>query len=96
MYARVASFENVDIEKMEAFSQQSDAERPALPEGVRKMMMFVDRAGRRSRFVTFFDTREAIDAAEATFERMGNDIPEEDRGRRTSVEVWEVVHDETV
>jgi hypothetical protein len=40
-----------------------------------------------------FDSREAIDAAEARFEQMGDEIPEEIRGRRVSVEVYQVVFD---
>jgi hypothetical protein len=36
---------------------------------------------------------EEIDAATARFEAMGDEIPEEIRGRRTSVEVYEVVFD---
>ena len=41
-------------------------------------------------FITFFDTREAIAAAEARFEAMGDEIPEEIRGKRVAVGVYEV------
>ena len=48
------------------------------------------RSGRRL-FVTMFDSREAVEAAQQRFESMGDEIPEEIRGRRTSVDVYEVV-----
>lgn len=40
--------------------------------------------------MTLFESREAIEAAERSFEQMGDEIPEDARGRRTSVEVYEV------
>ena len=52
--------------------------------------------GNKLLFITFFDGREALDAANQTFEQMGNQIPEEVRGRRESLDVYEVVADETV
>ena len=53
--------------------------------------MLLDRDQRRSIGITFFDSEENIRAAEPEFERMGDEIPEEQRGRRTSVDVYEVV-----
>jgi len=47
-------------------------------------------------FVTFFDSEEAIRAAEPRFEAMGEEFPEEVRGRRASVDVYEVAVDEQV
>ena len=47
-------------------------------------------------FISFFDSREAIEAAEAGFDAMGDTIPEEVRGRRTSVGVYEVGFDQNV
>jgi hypothetical protein len=47
-------------------------------------------------FITFFDSREALDAAEAGFDAMGDTIPEEVRGRRTSVAVYEVAYEGAV
>ena len=54
-------------------------------------MVLQDHASGRRLFVTFFDSREAVDAAQQRFEAMGDEIPEEIRGRRTSVDVYEVV-----
>jgi hypothetical protein len=36
-------------------------------------------------------TREAIEAAEPIFEQMGDEIPEDARGRRVSKDYYEVV-----
>jgi hypothetical protein len=49
--------------------------------------------GDRRLFVTFFETREELDAAQQRFEEMGNEIPEEIRGTRVGVDVYEVVFD---
>jgi hypothetical protein len=43
--------------------------------------------------MSFFDSREAVEAAAARFEAMGDEVPEEVRGRRTAVDVYEVVFD---
>ena len=48
-------------------------------------------AGRKRLFISFFDSREAVAAAEARFESMGDEIPEDIRGQRTSVHSYEVV-----
>jgi hypothetical protein len=92
MYARVAAFENVDtggfddmIESIEERARSGDA----LPEA-KRVLILLDRAGARSLGITFFKTEEAIQQAEQVFERMGDEIPEEKRGKRTSVEVFEV------
>ena len=95
MWARVASFENADLDRLEQMSQ-GGVQEMSPPAGMKRVMVFADRAAKRHSFVTFFDTREALDAAEQRFEEMGDEIPEEIRGRRTSVEVYELVHEETL
>jgi hypothetical protein len=62
-----------------------------MPEGVSRAMVL---QGDRRLFVTFFDSREAMQAAEQRFEEMGNEIPEDVRGRRVSVDTYEVVMDD--
>jgi len=42
------------------------------------------------------DSREAMQAAEQRFESMGDEIPEDVRGRRVSVDTYEIVMDESV
>lgn len=94
MYARVATFEGVDIPAMEERARAAlDSGEMTLPDGCRRAMALVDRHRLRQLFVTFFDSTEAISAAEAHFEKMGDQIPEEIRGRRVSVDVWEVAYD---
>jgi hypothetical protein len=59
------------------------AGRPALPRtGV--------VVGGRQLFLTLFDSREELEAAEPWFERMGDEIPESTCGRRVSLEYREV------
>ena len=95
MYARVATFEGGDTQHIREMSENADS-RPALPEGARRGMMLDDAQGGRRLFITFFDSREALDAAESRFESMGDEVPEDVRGRRLSVEVYDVVADEEV
>jgi hypothetical protein len=88
MWARVAAFEGTDVERM-----RQDARRPPdpMPEGLRGAFGLADADGRRQLFITLFDTREAIEAAEPMFEQMGDEVPEEIRGRRVSKDYYEVV-----
>lgn len=95
MFARVATQEGGNIEKMrEIIEQRKAMENMGLPEGVRRALVLA--AENRRLFITFFDSREAIAAAEATFDAMGDDIPKEARGQRASVEVFEVLADESL
>ena len=89
MYARVASFEGVDMERMREMSE-SEGEMDT-PEGMTGGMVLADKGSGRSLFVAFFDSPDAIEAAKEKFEQMGNEIPEDVRGRRTSVDIYEVV-----
>ena len=92
MHARVAAFENVDTSVVDdllaSVRQNIDANRVPDAQGG---LMLLDRDERKSLGITFFDSEEKIRAAEPEFERMGDEIPEAQRGRRTSVDVYEVV-----
>jgi hypothetical protein len=88
MWARVAAFEGTDVERMRA-EQTRPPDR--MPEGLRGAFGLADAATGRQLFITLFDTREAIDAAEPIFEQMGDEIPEEVRGRRVSKDYYEVM-----
>jgi hypothetical protein len=88
MWARVATFEGTDVERMRAESNRPPDQ---LPEGLRGAFGLADAGSGRQLFITLFDTREAIEAAESMFEQMGDQIPEEVRGRRVSKEYYEVV-----
>jgi heme-degrading monooxygenase HmoA len=93
MYARVASFEQINPsaidEMIGRIRERIDAGQP--PAGAKGGLMLIDRQRSTSLGITFFDSEEAIDEAEPEFDRMGEEIPEEIRGRRTSVETYEVV-----
>ena len=97
MYARIATFEGGDNERLQQINEermQSGEMQP--PEGMKRAMVLADRDGNRRLFVAFFDSREQIDAAQERFEQMGDEIPEDVRGRRTSVDVYEVVFEDNV
>jgi hypothetical protein len=96
MYARVASFEGGDVERIRQVNEERRQQPGWMPEGVKRVMVLNDDGGNKRLFITFFDSREALDAATQTFEQMGNEIPEEVRGRRASLDVYEVVADEAV
>jgi hypothetical protein len=89
MWARVASFEGTDVERL----REQAGRRPPdelIPAGLRGVFSLADAEGKRQLFITLFDSRDQIEAAEPMFERMGDEIPEEVRGRRVSVDYYEV------
>jgi hypothetical protein len=92
VFARVASFSGGSTEKLRQLSEEAmSAGTMDVPAGVTKAMVLSNEAGDRRLFLTFFDDRASLDAAEEQFDRMGDDIPEDVRGRRTAVDVYEVV-----
>ncbi len=94
MYARVASFENRDPSLVDqlisGIREGSERARQELPDA-RGALMLVDREENTSLGIVFFDSKEAIEKASPVFEKMGDEYPEELRGRRRSVDVFEVV-----
>jgi hypothetical protein len=88
MWARVATFEGADIDRLRGEVNRPPGE---MPEGIRGAFGLGDAETGRQLFITLFDSREAIEAAEPTFERMGDEIPEDDRGRRISKDYYEVM-----
>jgi hypothetical protein len=67
-----------------------------MPEGVKRVLVLNDPASGKRHFITFFDSREELDAAGQKFDQMGDEISEDVRGRRTGLDVYEVLADETV
>jgi hypothetical protein len=61
-----------------------------IPEGLRGVLSLMDAEGKRQLFITFFDSRDQAEAAEPQFERLGDQFPEELRGRRVSRDYYEV------
>jgi hypothetical protein len=95
MYARVATFEGGDEERLQQINDErmsSGTMNP--PEGIRRVLLLGKSDSGKRLFITFFDTREDVQAAEQRFESMGDEIPEDVRGRRTGVDVYEVVVDQ--
>jgi hypothetical protein len=89
MWARVASFEAVNVEGL----REAQGRRPPeelIPAGLRGVITLVDPEGARQLFISLFNSREEIEAAEPLFERMGDEFPEELRGRRVSRDYYEV------
>lgn len=91
MLARVAAFENRDMTRIDeviAHVSRRIAEGRQPPgDG---FLMLIDRDGGRALGISLFEDAAALDAAEPEFERMGEEIPEELRGRRVSRDVYEV------
>ncbi len=97
MWARVATFEGGDQEQLQKMNEermQSGDMSP--PEGMQRVMLLGDAGANRRLFIAFFESREAMEAAEQRFEQMGDEIPEDVRGRRTGVDYYEVATDQAV
>jgi hypothetical protein len=94
VFARIATFEGGNLAELRRMAEERMAGGDSgLPDGVSRAMVF---EGDRRLFVTFFDSREAMQAAEQRFEAMGDEIAEDVRGQRLSVETYEVVMDESI
>jgi len=92
MWVRVATFEGVDKEKIDRLiKERMSAGEMTQPEGLSSTLVLDDTDARKRKFFTFFDSREAIEAAETGFDKMGDTISEDIRGKRTSVHYYEVV-----
>jgi len=93
MQARVAAFENRDMSRVDeliGIVRERARSGRDVPDA-KRLLMLVDRENGTALGITFFEDEGAIRQAEPAFERMGDEIPEELRGRRTSVETYEVV-----
>jgi len=95
MYARIAAFagDMSRIDDVIGTIRERMSAGEAIP-GAKRFLMLIDREGGKSLGITFFDSEDAISAAEPMFERMADEIPEEQRGRRTSVEIYEAAIDD--
>lgn len=92
MWVRVATFEGGDTAKLDQLmgERMESGEMPP-PEGMSSVLILDDKDARKRKFLAFFDGRDSLEAAEAGFDRQGDTIPEEIRGKRTSVHYYEVV-----
>jgi len=91
--ARIATFEGGDAEEMRRLNNELLVERSTrLPSGLLRVMVLMKDASRWS-VVSFFEDERSAEAAEVRFEEMGDEIPEHVRGKRVSVESYEVAFD---
>jgi hypothetical protein len=95
MWVRVATFEGVDPEKANEIVKERMASGEMTPSvGMNSVLILDDKNAKKRKFFAFFDSKDAITAAEPGFEEQGDTIPEKVRGKRTSVHYYEVViHD---
>src|SRR5262245_8511756 len=95
MWVRVATFEDVDPGRADEIVKERLASgEMTTPEGMSSVLVLDDKDAMRRKFFAFFDSKDSIAAAEPGFEQLGDTIPEEIRGRRTTVHYYEVViHD---
>lgn len=92
MWVRVATFEGGDTGKLDKLmDERMSSGEIAMPAGMSSVLLLDDEGAKKRKFFAFFDSREAAEAAEAAFEKQGDSIPEEIRGKRTSVHHYEVV-----
>jgi hypothetical protein len=92
MWVRVATFEGGDTEKLDKLmDERMSSGEMTPPEGMSSVLILDDKEAKRRKFLAFFDTREALEAAELGFDKQGDTIPEEIRGKRTSVHYYDVV-----
>jgi hypothetical protein len=93
MYARVAAFEGRDMslaDSLVAKVRDSASREDSIP-GAHGFLMLIDREQGTALGITLFGTEKEIRAAEPAFEEMASTIPEEMRGRRVSVDTYEVL-----
>lgn len=93
MIARVATFEGGDADEMRRINNELLVERSStLPAGLLRVMVLMKDDASWS-VISFFADDESARAAEARWEELGDEIPENARGKRVSVESYEVVFD---
>jgi class 3 adenylate cyclase len=93
MYARIAFFEDhapaqID-ELLRRLEERSRHHAEVLPES-RAFLALVDREAGKSIGITFFDTREAMEASEEALASFPRTYAESLKGRRVGLEVYEV------
>ncbi len=90
MYARIASFEGRDSSLTDQLIQRVRDAGPASVPDAKGFIGLFDRDAGTALAITFFDSEEAIRNSQQAFEDMAQQFPEEMRGRRKSVDTYEV------
>jgi hypothetical protein len=92
MWVRVATFEGGDAARLnKLMDERMSSGEMTQPEGMSSAIVLDDTGAKKRKFLAFFDSRDALESAEAGFDQMGDTIPEEIRGKRTTVHYYEVV-----
>jgi hypothetical protein len=93
MYARIAFFEDHDPaqidELLRRLEERSRHHAEVLPDS-RAFLALVDREAGKSIGITFFDSREGMEASEEALASFPQTYAESLKGRRVGVEVYEV------
>jgi hypothetical protein len=89
--ARVATFEGGNDEMMREAMEARGGADMQMPEGMTSSLLLTQGSGKKRLFIAIFDSQGSLDAAAPMFEQMGDEISEEARGKRTSVEVFDVI-----
>jgi len=91
MWVRVATFEGGDTAKLDKLvNERMSSGEMTPPDGMNSVLILDDKDAGKRKFLAFFDSRDSLEAAEDGFDRQGDDIPEEIRGKRTSVHYYDV------
>jgi hypothetical protein len=96
MYARVATFTNRDtnlVDELTGAVRERIGTDGRIP-GASRFLLLLDNRGGKALIVTFFESDEALEAAERSLETLERDIPEPLRGRRVSRDTYEVTIDD--
>jgi hypothetical protein len=92
MWVRVATFEGGDTAKLDKLmDERMSSGEMTPPEGMSSVLILDDKEAKKRKFLAFFDSRDALEGAEVGFDKQGDTIPEEIRGKRTSVHYYDVV-----
>ena len=91
MYARVAGFEGRDSSLTDELVKRVRDQGPGSVPDAKGFLGLFDRERGTALGITFFDSEEAIRNSQRAFEDMAQNFPAAMRGRRTSVDVSEVM-----
>jgi hypothetical protein len=92
MWVRVATFDGGNTEELDRLmDERMSSGEMTPPEGMSSVLILDDKDAKKRKFLAFFDSRDSLEAAEAGFDQQGDTIPEEIRGKRTSVHYYDVV-----
>ena len=90
MYARVAAFERPDPTGVDEAIATVKERGGSIP-GMQGRMFLIDRDQGTALGITIFETVQAVRDAEPAFAELAAAIPDEQRGRRVSLDTYEVL-----